>query len=147
MQESHIAESCCDRHLGTGGQRSWPWKVTAVDGIAQHDVQSWFGGRRTEATGEPRIQHTPCVGRGPQHVFFRQNETKFYGLADVGESQVGWASISPGINVRPTPSTTVAPGTTVSVRSCGTTAVIRLPSTRTHPLKGFAPVQSRMLTF
>jgi hypothetical protein len=52
----------------------------------------------------------------------------------------------PGISVAPLPSTAVAPGAAIG-RATGSTDLMRLPSTRTDPAKGGAPVQSSTLTF
>src|SRR5258706_15975171 len=56
------------------------------------------------------------------------------------------ASMRPGISVAPRPSITIA-SPAASVAPAGTTAAMRLPSTRTEPVKGCAPEQSRTLTF
>jgi len=105
-----------------------------------------LGRGRAEATRKTGIEHAAGVYSRFQHVLFRWDEAELHRLGDVGERKMGMRFDEAGISVAPRPSTTIA-SPAASIAPVGTTAAMRLPSTRTEPAKGCAPEQSRMLTF
>jgi hypothetical protein len=83
-----VTQPARHRQLGRGGQRARAGVVTGVDGVAHHDVQSRFGRRGTDASGEALVEHAPSILQRAQQVLFNWHGAKAFQIGGVEKTEV-----------------------------------------------------------